>query len=558
LELNNMQDNVNTSPQALRIDGMDSNFTTQKDLSTLLLEEKQTKIFDYDQERYKAYLELVKQNGRWYGLGEKKLVALFPCFSLLLKEYDEKILAKRSKWERDLMKENKVEWRSLTETKGRVVTSAGQFFLLLQQIKPKDKKNDVVDITELFDTSKIKIYIQFLEELNKEASTIRNLLLTLKFIIKAFLGSTAFQMYQQQMVQACAWLDKQCRFQKAQDFNKQRDNEEDLHQQGHFMEEEEFSLLVIYLLKRIHALSQVNNKSVMQVFEYYATIALLDGGLRREVICRLHTDSLIVKNNGTEFYLKKQTEKVNRGNSHELPILEVSAYLFMMWKRERDALLKDDTTKIVSLWIDGKGQPTTPGMLVKKLKRLLKEFNPCLQMHKLDLRRLRISSLFEKREGDSTTTTSVEWMDSQLNIVADYLNTSLHCIQNNYNRHKTQLNKALNVLRPITNEMKEMFSEVKQVSKPLVRNTLKQPTTKVFDRYVRKTLDNEQHLSEYGQWQKEFEEFRNKNPSYPSFDELYGNLSKKRKRPNGSLQYEVEVGENRMGFEEEEDVENEK
>jgi hypothetical protein len=123
-------------------------------------------------------------------------------------------------------------------------------------------------------------------------------------------------------------------------------------------------------------------------------------------MCRLHTDSLIVKNKGTEFYLKKQTEKVNRGNSHEIPILEVGAYLFMMWKKERDALLKDDATKIVSLWVDGKGQPAKPGMLVKKLQLLLKEFNPCLQMHKLDLRRLRISSLFEKREGDTTTNTT--------------------------------------------------------------------------------------------------------------------------------------------------------
>jgi hypothetical protein len=193
-------------------------------------------------------------------------------------------------------------------------------------------------------------------------------------------------------------------------------------------------------------------------------------------MCRLHTDSLIVKNKGTEFYLKKQTEKVNRGNSHEIPILEVGAYLFMMWKKERDALLKDDATKIVSLWVDGKGQPAKPGMLVKKLQLLLKEFNPCLQMHKLDLRRLRISSLFEKREGDTTTnTTAVEWMDSQLNIVADYLNTSLNCIQNNYNRHKTQLTKALNVLQPITKEMNEVITEVIQASKPLIENVLKRP-----------------------------------------------------------------------------------
>jgi hypothetical protein len=87
-------------------------------------------------------------------------------------------------------------------------------------------------------------------------------------------------------------------FQKAQDSNKRRDNEEDLMREGHFIEEEEFRFLVIYLLKRIHSLGQVKDKSVMQVFEFqdlcYATIALLDGGLRGEITCRLHTDSLIV------------------------------------------------------------------------------------------------------------------------------------------------------------------------------------------------------------------------------------------------------------------------
>jgi hypothetical protein len=273
-ELNKHQDN--TMIQSLSENAMDSTNTPQKDLSTLFLEEKQTKVFEYDQERYNSYLKVTKQKGRWYGLGEEKLVELFPCFALLFKEYDEKILAKRSKWERDLMKEGKVEWRSLTETKGRVVTSAGQLFLLLQQIKPQ-KEERSVDITELFDPAKIKVYIQFMDELEKEPSTIRNLLLTLKFIIKQFLGTTTFQTHQQQMIATSTWLDIQCAFKKAQDFNKARANEEDLMMQGHFMEEQEFSLLVIYLLKRIHILGQVNNKSVMQVFEFqdlcYASIA---------------------------------------------------------------------------------------------------------------------------------------------------------------------------------------------------------------------------------------------------------------------------------------------
>ena len=66
---------------------------------------------------------------------------------------------------------------------------------------------------------------------------------------------------------------------------------------------------------------------------------------------------------------------------------------------------------------------------------------------------------------------------------------------------------------------------------------MKEPPKK-FQRYVRKTLDAEQHRADYAQWYTEFEKFREENPSDPSFDELYGKLVKKRKRVKGILQAE--------------------
>ncbi len=75
---------------------------------------------------------------------------------------------------------------------------------------------------------------------------------------------------------------------------------------------------------------------------------------------------------------------------------------------------------------------------------------------------------------------------------------------------------------------------------------------KVFDRYIRKTLDVEQHRADYAPWRGELDQFRKKHPEYPSFEELYGRTVKKRKRPNGSLQYEVEEMENVMEFDEKE------
>jgi hypothetical protein len=109
--------------------------------------------------------------------------------------------------------------------------------------------------------------------------------------------------------------------------------------------------------------------------------------------------TLICKNG--EYYLKNKLKRQIE-EFHEIPILEVSAYLFLLWKKERDALMKDKTTSVVSLWINGKFQPAGTCKMVKHLQKILKEFNPCLQMHKLDL----ISSLFQKR-GESTTPSGI-------------------------------------------------------------------------------------------------------------------------------------------------------
>jgi hypothetical protein len=53
---------------------------------------------------------------------------------------------------------------------------------------------------------------------------------------------------------------------------------------------------------------------------------------------------------------------------------------------------------------------------------------------------------------------------------------------------------------------------------------------KKFNRYVRKTLDMEQHRADYAQWHNELVEFQKENPSYPSFEEMYGRVLEKRKR----------------------------
>ena len=84
-----------------------------------------------------------------------------------------------------------------------------------------------------------------------------------------------------------------------------------------------------------------------------------------------------------QYYLKKQTEKRNRGNTHEVPIFEISACLFQLWKKEREReklllLLKKEG--IMSMWITKKWTPARPNKMIEKMKGILKEFNPCLQI----------------------------------------------------------------------------------------------------------------------------------------------------------------------------------
>jgi hypothetical protein len=93
----------------------------------------------------------------------------------------------------------------------------------------------------------------------------------------------------------------------------------------------------------------------------------------------------------------------------------------------------------MSLWITEHLKPARPDVLMREMKKLLKKFNSCLQMTKLDLRRWRITS-FERME---TQHSQLNQMDMDVVLVSNYLNTSLSCIRNHYNRHASQMQKSL-------------------------------------------------------------------------------------------------------------------
>jgi hypothetical protein len=255
-----------------------------------------------------------------------------------------------------------------------------------------------------------------------------------------------------------------------------------------------------------------------------------DGGLRREVVARLQIDSLI-QNNG-HFFLKKLVEKRNRGNTHEVPLLEISGFLFLLWKRERKLLLEQYGKKedaVMSLWVTHHLEPARPDTMVDKMKRLIKEFNPCLQMNKLDLRRWRISSVFGRDESQGSSTSDwSETIGGDLGLIANYLNTSLDCIRNHYNRHcSSNAQKGLNLLQPINTQMNRAFTEF-QESGVVVREERLNQQQVVLKRYVRRTLDGKTHKREFEEWKEDQKRQQSQNTTVLSFEELYERFTSKR------------------------------
>ena len=109
-------------------------------------------------------------------------------------------------------------------------------------------------------------------------------------------------------------------------------------------------------------------------------------------------------------------------------------------------------------------------------------------------------------------------MDMDLVLVSNYLNTSLSCIRNHYNRHSSQMQKGLNLLQPISGQMGDAFKEFqKSVS---VSSTEELQESSRWKRYVRHTLDQEVHEKEFQEWKDSFEKHRRENPSCPTFEEL--------------------------------------
>jgi hypothetical protein len=498
-------------------------------LALLYVQEKTLYPLLYDRERYRVYLEETQRRSKWSGWKEETLVSRFPCLSLFVKEYKEEVLSKRNQVERQLLEEEKVEFKSLIQTKGRVITITGQFFGLMEAIAPKTTRTEL-SIEDLFSLKKIKVYLQMLEDLSREPCTIRNSILTLKYILNKFLKSITFQQHHQEIKETSDFLDRESARKKTQESNKVRPNAEDLVQTGHFMEEVEFSLFIMYLLQHTKHILEKKDKSTHVLFELqfhcYALMSLLDGGQRREVVARLQIDSLLRKE--SHFFLKKLIEKRGRGNAHEVPLLDISALLFLVWKRERKILLEKNGLKedaVMSLWITEHFKPARPDVLMREMKKLLKQFNPCLQMTKLDLRRWRITSLFERME---TQHSQLNQMDMDLVLVSNYLNTSLTCIRNHYNRHASQMQKGLTLLQPISGQMEDAFKEFQ--NSITVLSTEEPQENKRWKRYIRRALDQAVHEKEFQEWKDALERHRKENPSCPTFEELYErNGSKKRK-----------------------------
>jgi hypothetical protein len=138
------------------------------------------------------------------------LILHFPCLSLFVGKYKEDVWAKRTKVERDLMGSGRVESKSLTQTKGRIITTTGQFFALMEMIL----SNESFKIEDIFSLKRVQVYLKFLEDLSREPCTIRNTILTLKAILKQFLTSSTFALHQKEIQETARIQQSETKFRR--------------------------------------------------------------------------------------------------------------------------------------------------------------------------------------------------------------------------------------------------------------------------------------------------------------------------------------------------------
>jgi hypothetical protein len=85
-----------------------------------------------------------------------------------------------------------------------------------------------------------------------------------------------------------------------------------------------------------------------------------------------------------------------------------------------------------------------------------------------------------------TSHSQLTQMDMYLFLVSNYLNTSLSCIRNHYNRHPSQMQKGLTLLQPISGQMGDAFKEFQNSIS--VSSTDELQDNNRWKRYVRRTL----------------------------------------------------------------------
>ena len=115
-------------------------------------------------------------------------------------------------------------------------------------------------------------------------------------------------------------------------------------------------------------------------------------------------------------------------------------------------------------------------------------------------------------------------MESDFVTVSNYLNTSLDCLRNNYNRHcSSNAQKGLNLLQPISVEMNEAFTSFQNGGLVSLDELIGEKV--VIKRYVRQTLDQTTNEHEFKTWKQELERYKTQNSAIPSYEELYNRLN---------------------------------
>lgn len=373
----------------------------------------------------------------------------------------------------------------------QITTLLNQYLYLIYHVS-----EDNLELKVLWDRKKINIFINFLEDIEKAPATIRNRLVSFNILLTILIEIDVFLPFKNEIMKTKTYLTNEMAPLKRQINRQPRKNFTDLIKDGDFATEKELDCFLIWLLNGFLICNKKEEKDINDYFHLQKIIfticGILLGGQRLQVLACLRTDCIEkrerLEEQDSQYYLKLgQVEKRDR-NTTLIPCKDLVGEMLLYFKNEvRLFIIKNE--QIDQLWLQKSGYPIRKDKASKWLNYFSKMFNPCLSLTFMNLRRFRVSSLWERNLMNSP---------DFIKKVSSFLCTSKNVLINSYNRFSEPTEKIINVIVPIQTSLQEKMDKVTNIIKlnDVIENNK-------IERFIRENEKDEIAAFKFEEWKSQ-------------------------------------------------------